>query len=391
MPSQAQLLHGLQRYGAWLLGFTLLAALLLRMLTPTDPRVMLMEPQTVDAVHEHVCVHTRLIDEVDEAIIQESLIATREMGASTIVEFFPWAYIEQAPGEYDWEQADIIMRHAENQGLRVIARMGYVPAWARPADKRDSTTLNYIDADAYDDFAHFVGVFAERYAGIADHLIIWNEPNLAFEWGYRPVDAAGYTELLRRTYPIAKAANPDVQILAGALAPTLEPEDSVNGLSDIRYLQAMYDAGAADYFDALAVHTYGFTHPPTMPPAADTLNFRRAEELFTVMERYGDSDKPVYITESGWNDHPRWTQAVRPSQRVGYTIAAFEYVAANWSQVETLCIWALRYPIPTFSYPDGYTLITVDFQHKPIYHAIQAYAHGDERSDDLWLPPPADS
>ena len=49
---------------------------------------------------------------------------------------------------------------------------------------------------------------------------------------------------------------------------------------------------------------------------------RRVELLRAVMEHYGDSAKPVYITESGWNDDPRWTYAVRPGQRILYTVAA---------------------------------------------------------------------
>jgi len=40
----------------------------------------------------------------------------------------------------------------------------------------------------------------------------------------RPVDPAGYVKLLKVAYERAKSANPDVQVLAGALAPTLAPE-----------------------------------------------------------------------------------------------------------------------------------------------------------------------
>jgi hypothetical protein len=375
---------------AWSVRLLLLWAIL-SAITPQRPRAPVVPPQTVQTVEDHVCVHTRLIDEVEEWVMQRSLQMVREMGADTIVEFFPWAYIEHQPGQYDWRQADRIMRYAENQGIRVIARLGFVPAWARPADQRDSTTLNYLPDDRFDDFAEFAAAFTARYAGTVDHLIIWNEPNLSFEWGYRPVDPAGYVDLLRVTYPAVKAANPDVTVLAGALAPTLEPVGSPNGLDDRLYLTAMYEAGAADYFDALAVHTYGFTEPPESEPAPDVLNFRRAELLFDVMQQYND-DSPVYITESGWNDHPRWTKAVRPSQRVAYTIDAFEYTDMHWPQVEELCVWAFRYPTPTFSYPDNFTLVTVDFQRKPIYYALQSYARGTDdrqRSNDLWLPPPA--
>src|SRR5262249_38685114 len=149
------------------------------------------------AEKDNVCVHTRLIDEVEEWVIQRSLQLVREMGADTIVEFFPWAYFEQSPGRYSWSQADRIIRHAENQGLRVIARVGFVPRWARPDFQDDVTTMNYLPDEMFDDFARFVSAFAQRYAGTVDHIIIWNEPNLAFEWGYRPVNPEDYVRLLQ--------------------------------------------------------------------------------------------------------------------------------------------------------------------------------------------------
>lgn len=362
--------------------------LVLPLISPPEPRAVLGAAQSVSTEKPHLCVHTRLIDEVQEWKIQLSLEAVREMGASSIVEFFPWAYIERSPGHYDWEQADRIIRHAQNQGLRVIARMGYVPDWARPQQETEFTTLNLLVEESIDDFANFTAAFAARYRDTVNHIIIWNEPNLAFEWGYRNVDPVGYTAVLTAVYPRIKAVHPEMIVMGGALAPTLEPQGSVNGLNDLLYLEAMLEAGAADYFDALAVHTYGFRSPPDDPPAAERLNFRRAELLYELLERYGAADKPIYITESGWNDHPRWTNAVRPAVRIANTLQALE-IAESWDWTRTLCIWVLRYPAPTFSYPDYFTLIGVDFQRKPIYTAIQAYAQGKEEAGTLWLQPPS--
>ena len=222
-----------------------------------------------------------------------------------------------------------------------------------------------------------------------NHIIIWNEPNLSFEWGYRPVDPAAYVRLLQGSYLAIKSANPDAVVLAGALAPTMETRGSRAGLNDTEFLSDMYQQGAGEYFDALAIHTYGLIEPATSAPAAGRLNFRRAELLRDIMVKNGDAEKPVYITESGWNDHSRWTFAVRPSQRSAYTIAAFQYAEAHWPWVENLCIWALRYPADTNSYPDNYTLLSAEFVRKPIYFAIRDYARGWERSETPWLPPPS--
>ena len=354
----------------WGLGLAV-AVLLLVSLRPRPAAVVVGPPQEVVTSNPLVGVHTRLTDEVEEWKIQRTLEMVREMGAPWIVEFFPWAYIERRPGEFDWTHSDLVVEHACAQGLTVIARMGWVPDWARPAAPGQETTFTTLDPEHYGDFAAFVGAFVERYRGLVDHVIIWNEPNLSFEWGYRPVDAAAYTALLQTVYPAVHAANPDVVVLAGALAPTLEPAGSPVGLSDLEYLEGMYEAGAAPAFDALAVHAYGLGFPPEADPAADVINFRRAELLRAVMEAHGDGDKPVYVTEAGWNDHPRWARAVRPAQRVAYTVGAYEWARDHWPWCRCVAMWAFRFPAPLHNYQDYYAFVTADFRPRPVYEAVQ--------------------
>ena len=365
-------------------GLILLALLILAERQPTKDYLP-AERLTVSTENAQVCVHTLLENEVEEESILRSLELVRELGATTIVQFFPWAYVERERGRFSWTLADRIVRHAEMQGLRVIARLGLVPDWAR-AGKTE--TLNYLLDESFPAFAAYAAAFAERYAGVVDHLIIWNEPNLSFEWGYQPADPARYTRLLKASYEPIKQANPNALVLAGALAPTLEPRGSGAGLNELDFFQDMYDLGAQAHFDALAIHSYGFREPPEAEPAPDRLNFRRGELLRAIMLANGDGHKPVFITESGWNDHARWTQAVRPSQRSAYTVRAFEYAERNRDWLENLCIWALRYPADVYSYPDNFTLVSADFAPKPVYYALQDYARGWAQSETPWLPPP---
>ncbi len=363
---------------AGLVARLLILVWVLKALAPAPPIVRLGPPQTVHTEQPAVCVHTRLTDEVEEWKIQRTLSMVREMGAPTIVEFFPWPYVEGERGEFDWSHPDRIIRHAENQGLDVIARLGLVPHWARPPVHEKVTTFTYLTDEHFEAFADFVRAFAARYRGRVDTIIIWNEPNLSIEWGDRQVDPEAYTWLLRFAYAAAHEGNPDVTVLGGALAPTTEAEDSLYGMSDIRYLERMYEAGAAEAFDALAVHTYGFTLPPQDEPDPGVINFRRVELLRAVMEHYGDGDKSIVITESGWNDDPRWTRAVRPGQRIVYMLDAFDMVAA-WPWAEQLCIWIFRQPLDLHNRRDAYyALVSSDFYARPIYEAIQAYARGWE-------------
>ncbi len=338
---------------------------------PPPILVTLGPAQTVQTTNPKIGVHTRLTDEADEWKIQKTLAMVREMGAPWIVEYFPWGYIEFNEGQYDWAHADLVVDHAERQGLRVIARLGFVPLWARPRD----STPSYLDESRYQYFAEFVAQFVTHFKGRIEYVIIWNEPNVNFEWGYQGVRPEGYTKLLATVYPRAKQADPAIQILAGALAPTLAPPGSVDAMNDLEYLQKMYDAGAKDFFDLLAVHAYGWTSPADEPPAANRVNFRRTELLREIMIQNGDASKQVMITEGGWNDHPRWTKAVRPAERIAYTLHAYD-LCRQWDWVEACAMWAFRYPFPTQTYSDYFTFVTPDFNPKPIYYEIQKYATG---------------
>ena len=360
----------------------LVALLLFFGLRPPPRLVTVGKPRQVHTVNPKIGVHTRLTDEVEEWKIKRTLEMVRQMGAPWIVEFFPWAYYEPEKGVFYWQHPDVVIDHARAQGLTVIARFGLTPAWARPNPEQQPTPLTYLDEAHYDDLADFVYAFVERYRGRVDHVIIWNEPNLTFEWGQRQVDPAGYVRLLRAVYPRAKTANPDVQVLAGALAPTLAPPGHPEGMDDLVYLQRMYDAGATDYFDALAAHTYGLKFPPDDPPAADKINFRRVELLREIMVANGDGDKPVYITETGWNDHPRWTKAVRPYARMQYTVEAYDLALQEWDWCQTLAVWAFRYPWDAKSFQDYFTFVGVDFRLKPVYLEVQRYAGGERGVSD---------
>lgn len=364
----------LRRFRRWAPRLALaLLLLLLCAIRPPGIQVILDPPQQVSTTNPIAGVHTRLTDEVEEWKIQRTLQMVRQMGAPWVVEYFPWPYIEPAEGKFNWDHADTVIKHAENQGLTVIARLGWTPAWARPEPQEQKTTHTYLDAAHYDDFARFTAAFAARYRDSVDHVIVWNEPNLSFEWGYRPVDPEGYADLLKAVYAPAHEANPDIVILGGALAPTLEPEGSAVGLNDLIYLDRMYRAGAAPYFDALAAHAYGLTAPADAPPGPERINFRRVELLHAVMAAHGDGDKPVYVTEAGWNDHPRWVNAVRPAERIAYTIGAYEWARENWPWCRSVAMWAFRYPKSTYSYHDYYTFVTANFEPKVIYQEIQAY------------------
>ncbi|BCX04792.1 MAG: hypothetical protein KatS3mg053_2730 [Candidatus Roseilinea sp.] len=348
-----------------------LAGLLLQIRPPQLP-VTLGPQQAVVTRNTLAGMHTRFVEEAEAWKIKRGLEMIREMGAPWIVEFFPWAYYEKAKGQRDFSGADRIVDHARRQGLTVIARLGFVPEWARPP----ASTFTHLDPPHYGDFADFAAAFAAHFKGRVSHFIIWNEPNLQNEWGMRRVDSAAYVEMLRVVYPAIKRANPDAVVLAGALAPTIERNRDV-ALSDLAYLEEMY-AALADRpspiasrpWDALAVHTYGTTMPPEQPPDPGTINFRRAELLRAIMQAHGD-DSPIYITEAGWNDDVNWVNGVTPAQRIEYTLRALDYAQDHWPWARCVAFWVFKLPAPARGYRDHFTFVTPSLEPLPIYEEVR--------------------
>jgi len=132
-------------------------------------------------------VHTLRADD-------EMLSLASESGFDAVVQVFSWLEIEPTREEWHWEVPDFVVRAARYYGLDLIVRLDGLPAWAA-----EEAAVGQI-ANLSHDYAAFVGTVAQRYRGQIKGYIVWNEPNLAKEWGGQPPDPAAYTDLLRRAY-----------------------------------------------------------------------------------------------------------------------------------------------------------------------------------------------
>jgi polysaccharide biosynthesis protein PslG len=223
-----------------------------------------------------------------------------------------------------------------------------------------------------------------RYQGRIRYYQIWNEPNIYPEWGEQPVSPEGYTELLKVGYSRVKAACPECIVLSGALAQTipLGPRD----LNDFIFLQRMYDAGARDYFDVLAMQGYGLWSGPTdrrMRPRV--LNFSRPLYLREIMVHNGDAAKPIWITEMNWNAAPsdlpdKPFGFVTPEQQARYAVLAYQRAQKEWPWLGVINTWFFKRATDTERDQPMYyfRLVEPDFSPMPVYDALQEYMHSDE-------------
>jgi polysaccharide biosynthesis protein PslG len=282
-----------------------------------------------------------------EEVANRDLQLVQDAGFRWVKQELPWREIEgQGKGLWQWETPDRIMDQIEIHGLKVIVRLGSQPAWA------SETPLPEISPpDNLQDFYDYVFAVASRYKGRVEAYQIWNEPNLAREWGNRPPDPAGYVELLRVGYQAVKNADPGAIVISAGLAPTTRHDSEA--MPDVYFIQAMYDAGAATYFDALGVHAAGYKSPPELDPAVvaagpefnnndkapaelrRAYSFRHVEDVRELMVANGDAAKKIMLLELGWTVDPRpdspyrW-HAVTPEQQDKYLQRAYAYAEANW-------------------------------------------------------------
>jgi polysaccharide biosynthesis protein PslG len=287
------------------------------------------------------------------------LARVRDAGFTWQKTLFKWRDIEPQRGVFDFREADRVVRASAAAGVKIIARLDFQPHWAR----RDGAHNG--PPDNYDDFGRFVGELVNRYRshspiGPIQAIEVWNEPNLAREWGGAPINeaqAGDYVRLMKTAYEAAKAIDPSVVIISAGLSPTGWSDDTAR--PDDQYLEWMYAAGARDYFDVLGAHGPGFKAPPDVSPeeAASNLlygghrsfTFRRVEDLRAIMERNGDGAKQIWLLEFGWttdlvNPAYAWHR-VTPEEHGEYLVAAYRWANQNWSPwIGVMALWTLPDP-----------------------------------------------
>ncbi len=330
----------------------------------TDPDAAAPTPaleETTEAEVEAIYTSTAEVDKImsspdygmqvflywREEVADRDLKLVEEAGFRWVKQEIAWREVEgHAKGAWQWETPDRIMDQIEAHNLKVIVRLGSQPGWASSAMLPDVSP-----PDNLQDFYDYVFAVADRYQGRVAAYQIWNEPNLAREWGERPPNPAEYVEILKVGYQAVKAADPQAIVISAGLAPTTRNDEQA--MPDIYFIQGMYDAGAAPYFDALGVHAAGYKSPPeteldviandpelnnsdnTLEELRRVYGFRHVEDVREIMVRNGDEAKKIVLLEFGWTVDPRpespyYWHAVTLEQQDKYLQRAYAYAEANW-------------------------------------------------------------
>ena len=283
-------------------------------------------------------------------IANRDLTLMQDGAFNWVKQSFAWETIEIAPDEYNWSNADRVVRQVNCHQIKLLARLSTDPeveasfwAGAPPANAAN--------------FASYAGAVAERYncsagaVGCIQAFQIWNEPNLSREWGGNAPDPAGYVEFLRQAYAAIKAVHPTAIVISAGMAPTGGGDVA---MADEQFYEGMYAAmggSSAGYFDMLGVHGPGFAAEPETDPATAASTpelggyrffaFRHVEDIRAIMERNGDGDKRIVLLEFGWTFDPVnpdyvWHGAgagIDANVQGDYLRRAYQYADANWPWV----------------------------------------------------------
>jgi O-antigen ligase len=336
-------------------------------------------PQPIaDADISPFCINVGLSGADDEEI-EWTLDLIDEGGIVWVRQTFPWAQIEPSPGEYDWDRWDTIVNSVTDRGLHLIAVLDTAPAWAGTPPPPG-------------EFARFAWSLSERYGDRVDYYQIWHNPNLADGWG-EPANPAAYAELLQRSATAIRDADnwstqssgPESRLILGSLAPTVE--QGPDNLSEVRFLERLYAAGAAPYFDILAAQPFGFdTGPDDRRVDEETLNLSRVVLIRELAVSNGDGAKPIWASHFGWNS-PRtdwdetpsiWGQVDETTQ-ASHTAAALERAQREWPWMGALCLAhfqpdsvapPLASGTPSADRHWGFAVVGPDGTPRPVFQAV---------------------
>lgn len=274
---------------------------------------------------------------------RQALQRLRQTGFGWVRQRLDWGVLEPMPGHYAWQHSDGLLQDIVAAGLVPVVVLDGSPAWARaPVDVAPVANPLAPPADPAT-FARFVAAFAGRYQASLRYYQLWDEPNIAPHWGNRMIEPVAYAQLLKAVVPALRVADPDAVVITAALAPTSDRGHLA--IDEVYFLQRLYAAGAAPYFDIVAAQPFGFGHPPDDQRAQPALlNFQRIKLLRQTLVAAGDGEKPMWAVRYGWNTAvPSPWQTVSAADQSAFATKALTIAQAQWPWL-TAMAWAIDQP-----------------------------------------------
>jgi polysaccharide biosynthesis protein PslG len=362
-------------------------------LTPVDPLILPTKPAYGQRFLKGPKVGDGMIVQAYYQDKERIFNMINDLSYTWIKQQIEWKDTENPKGVYYWDEADRIVNSARQHNVNVMLSIVKAPGW-------ETGGYNGLPKDPRD-LQDFMTALATHFKDRVGAYEIWNEQNLSGETG--DVNPGRYVEVLKAGYLGVKAGDPNAVVVSGALAPTgindpkgTRAPGAQGAESDTRFLEDMYQYNNGEvrrYFDVLGSHPYGFNNPPDTKwpdnpnlslPVADWYNksnsfyFRRIEEQRSVMEKYGDGQKQMWLTEFGW------CSDFRPDgygeckyntldQQGQYIVGAIQRARQYYPWMGVMFLWNLNFSTfqEWYTGPSHFSIINGDWSPRPAYYAIK--------------------
>ncbi|MFN8441161.1 MAG: SH3 domain-containing protein [Caldilineaceae bacterium] len=311
-------------------------------------------------------IQAHMIDTSD-GMISQVMGSAKGLGFGWVKSQIEWKRFEDSAGAPDFGPMDPIINAANAQGLNVFFSVVGAPAWARESGFDGNVGGPPADPNTY---ASFVGKLAGKYCGSSLKAIeVWNEENLHYEWGNRPLNPGDYVRLLAAAYASIKAACPSMYVVSGALTPA--GNNGSLAVDDFTYLEGMFQAGAANYMDSVGAHPSGYNVPPwatwdtacaEIQKSGNSFNgacdsphhswsYRSTMEGYrAIAVKYGAADKTIVASEFGWaaggafNPNYAYANDNDFDEQATWTVEAYK-MAKAWGWAGPMILWNLNFRV----------------------------------------------
>lgn len=237
-----------------------------------------------------------------------------QLGMDWVKVQIQWWLVKPEPEADQWFFYEGVIDEAHKAGLNVMLSVVGAPAWTRAVGGENGPP------DDYNEYAKFLTEMINRYPGEIGAIEVWNEQNLDREWqtanGVSPED---YVQFLQVAHDAIKAADPNIIVISGALAPTGDG-DWIKWADDFAWMDRALAAGMLNYADCVGAHHNGYNIGPDVAfdqtgslPEATTAVFRgpfdnphHSWSMKTTFDTYAqkiqaiDPNAKLCITEFGW-------------------------------------------------------------------------------------------
>ncbi len=191
---------------------------------------------------------------------------------------FTWQATERRKGEYDFRAYDRLMEALDRQGIRALFILDY----GNPLYDQGMAPCSDEGRQA---FARWAAAAARHFRNRGILWEMWNEPNIFF-WRPKP-DVKQYIQLARAVGQALRQAEPQEMYIGPATSQI-----------DFKFLEACFQAGLLEYWDAVSVHPYRQKPPETVA--------EEYQRLRALIDHYAPKGKSIPILSGEWGYSAVW-------------------------------------------------------------------------------------